>query len=159
MPLSYKVFIEYFGPGRFGEEVSYYTPGIENSAYELLYRVLPKANAPSPEPGPVGDLSYSVYPAPGGLLNFGWLPEDVLFWDTSIGDPDNWPIVIPSLDEWVLRYPGDLIAFIGDLLIEAPAIGDVEYDPTLIRQFVADDGRHPGGRGAVLQAFSAFRSA
>jgi hypothetical protein len=39
LPDAYKAFIEYFGPGRFSEELQYFTPGIESSAYELVHLV------------------------------------------------------------------------------------------------------------------------
>ena len=124
-PLSYKVFIEYFGPGGFNEELQYYTPGIENSAYELEY-CMRREHSRSLAPVPQGDLAYKIFPDPGGLLLFGTLPEDALYWDTSTGVPDEWPIVIPSFNRWVLRYEGDFISFVGDLVAEDPAIGDVE---------------------------------
>jgi hypothetical protein len=81
-----------------------------------------------------------------------------VYWDTSVGDPDEWPIVIPSLNKWVLRYLGDLISFVEDLLIEDPAIGDVQYDPAMMRLFDPSDGRHTGGRQPALEAYSSFRA-
>jgi len=157
LPLSYKVFIEYFGPGGFAEELQYFTPGIENSAYELDYCVR-RDHSRSLAPTPHGDLSYSIFPEPDGLLLFATLPEDAVYWDTSIGGPDDWPIVIPSLNRWMLRYEGDIISFVGDLLIEAPAIGDVEYDPALMREFTPNDGGYSGGRHPALMPYSFFRN-
>lgn len=155
LPLAYKVFVEYFGPGRFSEELEYLVPGIENSAYELEYCVRGEHSRSLTSP-PIGSLQYVIFPEPNGLLTFGTLPEYMLFWDTSAGDPNAWPIVIPSHNEWLLRYSGNIISFVYDLIVEAPTVDGLEYDPEAASHFIPDDGHCAGSRYPALEAYSRF---
>ena len=158
LPSSYKVFIEYFGPGRFGEEFEYLTPGIENGVYELVHAVHQERESATRVSNQSTALPWTappIYPDPSGLLIFATLPEDSLYWRTGPKDPDSWQIVIPSKGGFSLVYEGDIIGFVDDLLNESPEIGDIQYDPDLARDFVPNDGRH-SGRGPRLEAISYF---
>ena len=139
LPQSYKSFIEYFGPGRFADELQYCVPGIENEAYELeaqlaLYQELAR------RPGPY-ELRKNIFSGSGGLIPFGQIGDDTIYWDTTDCLPDWWPIVLIEGGDYLLRYEDGLVSLIADMLDEAPSVDRLAYDPTLLSHFEPDEGR------------------
>jgi hypothetical protein len=144
LPDSYKAFIEYFGPGRFSEELQYFTPGIEASAYELIHVVkrnherwcgMPQRSIDSAPP----------FPEPSGMLMFASIGDDATAqWRTGPEDPNSWRIVIDhGCLTGDLEFDGDFLDLVTAMLVEAREVDDLEYDPELMAVFVPGDGLEP----------------
>ena len=158
LPDSYKAFIEYFGPGRFSEELQYFTPGIESSGYELVHLVQRNHERWCSMPGRTID-STPPFPEPGGTLMFGSIGDDATAqWRTGSEDPNSWRIVVDhGCLTGDLEFDGDFLDLVTAMLVEAPAVDDLQYYPELMAVFVPGDGSVPeGARLRRLEPISRF---
>ncbi|WP_189945483.1 hypothetical protein [Streptomyces roseolus] len=119
LPVDYKQLAEAFGEGAFDGWLRLYVPGsgghgsdLVGNAFGLAEHVRAHGGAPW-EP-------YAVYPAPGGLLQWGDTEQaDTFYWLTEGRDPDRWPIVAveDDFDSWV-RFDGTITEFLYRLLTD-----------------------------------------
>jgi hypothetical protein len=158
LPDSYKAFIEYFGPGRFSEELQYFTPGIESSDYELVHLVKRNHEDWRDMPGRPID-STPPFPEPGGMLMFASIGDDATAqWRTGSAGPNTWRIVIDhGCLTGDLEFDGDFLDLVAAMLSEAPTVDDLQYYPELMAVFVPGDGSAPDGtRLRRLEPISRF---
>lgn len=90
LPSDYKELVELFGRGAFDGYLELHTAGAPGTGVDIERcnrGVDSLSNDALCEP-------YRAYPAPGGLLWWGWTEqEDGFYWLTEGADPDDWPVV------------------------------------------------------------------
>lgn len=119
LPSDYKAYIHRFGTGCIGKFVWVFNPFTDNANLNLLHQITVQLDVlhTLEEQFDVA-CPYPLYPQPGGLLPWGITDNgDVLFWRT-IGNPDQWIIVIheprgPEYEE----HPGGVVDFLTDLVL------------------------------------------
>jgi hypothetical protein len=117
LPADYKSFMDRFGSGTIDGFVWILNPFSRNAHGNLLYRKEQILDAlkeliESGEPS-----QYPLYPEPGGLLPFGMTDNgDTLLWQT-VGEPDQWPIVVNAArDPTYEKFECNMTAFLEGIL-------------------------------------------
>ncbi|MET9628993.1 hypothetical protein ABZX92_16155 [Lentzea sp. NPDC006480] len=68
---------------------------------------------------------HPLFPEPGGLLSWGCTDNaDELLWLT-VGEPDEWPVVVTDRDDWY-THDGGMLSFLGGMLrgeVRCPVLG------------------------------------
>ncbi|MCK7622435.1 SMI1/KNR4 family protein [Streptomyces sp. RS10V-4] len=119
LPSDYKQLVELFGHGAFDEYLELHVPGAGFRSSDLV------RNAEWLREWAAGSRSglwdpYELYPAPGGLLQWGSTEQaDQFFWLTEGSDPDRWPVLVTEdvPDSWV-RFDGTTAEFIYRMLTD-----------------------------------------
>ena len=117
LPRDYKAFLDRFGTGNVSHFLWVLNPVSKNRHLNLLremepilsaLRELREAGEPCPNP---------LYPEPGGLLPFGKSDNgDALYWLT-IGEPDQWPVVVNAARDPVYeKFECDMTDFLAGIL-------------------------------------------
>lgn len=97
LPRDYKEFVERFGTRTIGDYIVIFNPISDFRVYNLFVwlndQITYRRNVQHDDE--LRELPpFPVYPAAGGVLNFGATDnQDYLYWITT-GDPDNWKIVV-----------------------------------------------------------------
>ncbi|MFF2774415.1 SMI1/KNR4 family protein [Streptomyces sp. NPDC058052] len=97
LPVDYRQLAEVFGEGAFDDHLRLYVPGAGPRGSDLVRH----AHWLGEWAGARGELwqPYEVYPAPGGLLQWGDTEQaDTFYWLTEGNDPDRWPILATEDD-------------------------------------------------------------
>lgn len=117
LPDDYKAFVDRFGTGNISGFIWILNPASQNRYLNLLVEMKPILSAlrelrESGEPCP-----YPLYPEPGGLLPFGKSDNgDALYWLT-IGQPEQWPIVVNAArDPAYEKFECDMTDFLAGIL-------------------------------------------
>ncbi|MEU1286805.1 SMI1/KNR4 family protein [Kitasatospora sp. NPDC005856] len=141
LPSDYRAFVERYGHASFHGDLSVVTPDLDpgtpdEKSYERFRRfnedvgeMLEGWYEWNPELG----RPYPPFPAKGGLL--AWASNtsaDYFCWDTSAGDPDQWPVVVWrfGISEFV-RFDGGMTAFLTAVLTGEVPDSDGYIDRTL----------------------------
>lgn len=155
LPLDYKEYVYWFGPGNFEEYLYICIPGVENSVTELGSRLK--------EEGKLNDLRkktdprylrpYPLFPAAGGWLPWGFtIDGDALCWITSSGDPNAWTVAASSRADDLAYFNGGFSQCLHSYIWNA---GDMEFfdetDSQIPISFEASDGKWRGGGGRLSE--------
>ncbi|MFP3987923.1 hypothetical protein U9R90_10545 [Streptomyces sp. E11-3] len=119
LPGDYKQLAEIFGDGAFDGFLSLYVPDAGLPGMDVVDHAEYLARFESREGVSVWQ-PYGVYPAPGGLLQWGTSEQaDEFYWLTEGDDPEGWPVLaqeeIP--DSW-RRFDGSVAEFVFRMLTE-----------------------------------------
>ncbi|MFE5791400.1 hypothetical protein ACFQ8C_02370 [Streptomyces sp. NPDC056503] len=119
LPVDYKQLAEVFGEGAFDDYLRLYVPGSDARGSDLTGNAFRLAGHVRAHGGALWE-PYAVYPAPGGLLQWGDTEQAATFyWLTEGGDPDRWPVlaVEEDFDSWV-RFDGTVTEFLYRVLTD-----------------------------------------
>ncbi|MFD8013680.1 hypothetical protein [Streptomyces sp. NPDC058955] len=119
LPVDYRQFAEVFGEGAFDGFLRVYAPGSDERGGDLVGNTLRQADFVRVHGGRLWK-PYEVYPAPGGLLQWGDTEQATTFyWLTEGTDPDRWPILATGDDfsSWV-RFDGTITEFLYRVLTD-----------------------------------------
>ncbi|WP_327189308.1 hypothetical protein [Streptomyces xinghaiensis] len=163
LPMDYKQYVHWFGPGGFDDYLVVCVPGVENSNTELAAR-LAKERADRQlrsrlAPGP---SRFPLFPEPGGWLPWGFTTGgDGLYWVTSSDDPDCWTVAgRPGRGSDLAYFDGGFAAFLRTFVwdtVELPFIAEAEGEVPL--KFEPQSGEWLGGGGTRLEPYGRFEQA
>lgn len=103
LPMDYKDFIDCYGSGHFSNGIQPFNPFTRNETRNL-FQALDTHYQASCQVEKMAKTKWSIvdpfrlYPAPGGLLPWGTMPDYVVtfFWHME-GDPDSWATIVYNL--------------------------------------------------------------
>lgn len=119
LPADYRQLAEVLGEGAFDGFLRLYAPGSDEHGGDLVGNALRQADFVRVHGGALWK-PYEVYPAPGGLLQWGDTEQATTFyWLTEGTDPDRWPILATEDDfsSWV-RFDGTVTEFLYRVLTD-----------------------------------------
>ncbi|MEU4208605.1 SMI1/KNR4 family protein [Streptomyces sp. NPDC026206] len=119
LPGDYKRLVEMFGHGAFDGYLELHMPGAGFRSSDIVLNTEWLGEWARTGRSGLWD-PYEVYPAPGGLLQWGSTEQaDQFFWLTEGPDPDKWPILVTEdiPDSWV-RFDGTTAEFVHRMLTE-----------------------------------------
>ncbi|MFK3730248.1 SMI1/KNR4 family protein [Streptomyces sp. NPDC088090] len=119
LPADYKQLAEVFGEGAFDDHLRLYVPGSDAHGSDLVGNALRSAEWARTRGARLWE-PYGVYPAPGGLLQWGDTEQaDTFHWLTEGDDPDRWPVLACSddHDSWT-RFDGTVTEFLHRVLTD-----------------------------------------
>ncbi|MFH8371510.1 hypothetical protein [Streptomyces sp. NPDC018031] len=119
LPGDYKHLVELFWDGAFDDYLQIHVPGAR-FAHADIVRDTEWLSAWATAQGSDLWRPYELYPAPGGLLQWGSTEQaDQFFWLTEGADPDRWPVLVTEdvPDSWV-RFDGTTTEFVYRMLTD-----------------------------------------
>ncbi|MFF2507818.1 hypothetical protein ACFVTY_31310 [Streptomyces sp. NPDC058067] len=119
LPGDYKQLAEIFADGAFDGFLSVYGPACRVAGEDLAEHVEYLTAFSSREGRGLWE-PHDIYPAPGGLLQWGAsVQADQFYWLTEGDDPDRWPILATddAYDSWS-RFDGTVAEFVFRMLTE-----------------------------------------
>lgn len=119
LPSDYKRLVETFGEGAFDGYLQLHLPDASFESTDIVRHTEWLGEWARTHGGLLWE-PYQVYPAPGGLLQWGSSePADQFYWLTEGPDPDKWPVLamedVP--DSWA-RFDGTTAEFVHRMLTE-----------------------------------------
>jgi hypothetical protein len=132
LPTDYKELITTLGVGCINEFVYILSPF---SSFQNLEHAVYRSrtmHARFVETLGVDDITYPIFPKPGGLLPWGssW-DDDTFHWITNGGDPDSWPVFVEGRYGERGEYPLTMTEFLVESLRGEIALPDIFPDGTL----------------------------